>query len=60
MFLFNKAMTKNEENFEEGVRAINSCFGGGRPNSNIKAIMEDKSCLNLNKEVRIFFEKKKH
>lgn len=45
-------MTKNEENYEEAVRAINSCFGGGRPNSNIKAIVEDKNCLNLNKEVR--------
>lgn len=44
-------ITKEEENYEEAVKAINSCFGGGKPNTNILDILQDSSCVQLNKNV---------
>ncbi len=46
-------MTKDEENFEEAVVAVNSCFAGGRANDNLEKILNDDACNNLTKEVRI-------
>lgn len=45
------AITKEEENYEEAVKAINSCFGGGQPNSTILDILSNSSCIELNKDV---------
>lgn len=44
-------MTKDEENFEEAVVAVNSCFSGGRPSDVLQKIMDDGSCNNLTKDV---------
>lgn len=44
-------MTKDEENFEEAVVAVNSCFAGGRPSDVLQKIMDDGSCNNLTKDV---------
>lgn len=44
-------MTKDEENFEEAVVAVNSCFAGGKPTDSLIKILDDESCHNLTKEV---------
>lgn len=49
--MIRKDMSADEENFEEAIKAINSSFGGGKPETNIKNILESSSCLNLNKNV---------
>lgn len=49
------SITNSEENYEEAVKAINSCFGGGRPNSHIQEILNDKLCLHLTKDSNIFW-----
>lgn len=49
--LFFLAITKEEENYEEAVKAINSCFGGGKPNSVLSDILNDPACIHLSKEV---------
>lgn len=46
-------MTKDEENFEEAVVAVNSCFAGGKPTESLLKILNDQSCSNLTKEVVI-------
>lgn len=53
--LISSAMTKNEENYEEALKAINSCFGGGKANSNVRKIIDDSSCINLNKQSNKFW-----
>lgn len=53
--LIEAAITNNEENYEEAAKAVNTCFGGGRPNSNAKAILDDERCVNLNKESNKFW-----
>lgn len=53
--LIQAAITKNEENYEEATKAVNICFGNGKPNSNATAILEDNSCVNLNKESNKFW-----
>lgn len=45
------AITKEEENYEEAVKAINSCFGGGKPNSILLDILNDPACVHLTKDV---------
>lgn len=47
-------MKKDEENFEEAVVAVNSCFAGGRPSDGLRTILDDQSCTNLTKEVSGF------
>ena len=49
------AITKEEENYEEAVKAINSCFGGGKPTSRLQEILNDPSCNQLTKEVQLYF-----
>lgn len=46
------AITKEEENYEEAVKAINSCFGGGKPNSILLDILNDPACIHLTNDVR--------
>lgn len=47
------AITKEEENYEEAVKAINSCFGGGKPTARLQEILNDPSCTQLSKEVSV-------
>lgn len=49
------ATTNNEENYEEASKAVNTCFGNGKPNSEIKAILDDEKCVNLNKNSNKFW-----
>lgn len=49
------AITKEEENFEEAVKAINSCFGGGKPTSRLQEILNDPACNQLTKEVNFIY-----
>lgn len=49
------AITKEEENYEEAVKAINSCFGGGKPNSTVQEILNDSACNQLTKESNVFW-----
>lgn len=49
--LIQSAITKEEENYEEAVKAINSCFGGGKPNSRLQEILNDPACNQLTKDV---------
>lgn len=44
-------MTKDEENYEEAVKAVNSSFGGGKPSSDLMKIFDDECCNNLTKNV---------
>lgn len=44
-------MTKQEENFEEAIAAVNSCFVGGLPSDGLLKILNDEACNNLTKEV---------
>lgn len=48
------AITKEEENYEEAVKAINSCFGGGKLTSRLQEILNDPTCNQLTKEVRFY------
>lgn len=45
------AITKEEENYEEAVKAINSCFGGGKLNSRLQEMLNDPLCGQLSKDV---------
>lgn len=49
------AITKEEENYEEAVKAINSCFGGGKPTTRLQEILNDPACNQLTKEVWFHF-----
>lgn len=49
--IFFLATTNEQENYEEAANAINSCFGGGKPNSHLLEIFDDSSCTQLTKEV---------
>lgn len=44
-------MQSNEENYEEAMKAVNSCFGGGTPNSRLNEILTDSNCVYLNRQV---------
>lgn len=46
-----KEMQKDEENYEEAIKAVNTAFGAGMVPSALKAIFEDDACLNLQKKV---------
>ncbi|XP_055629683.1 nedd8-activating enzyme E1 regulatory subunit-like [Toxorhynchites rutilus septentrionalis] len=45
----------NGENFEEAIRAVNSSFGGGKPNSLIEEILADNCCVSVNNESKPFW-----
>lgn len=47
------AMIKDEINYEEAIKAVNSCFGGGKPSSELQVIFNDDSCQKLTKEVSL-------
>lgn len=49
------AITKDEENYEEAVRSVNSCFGGGKPTAHTWEILNDPACTNLNKKTNKFW-----
>ncbi|XP_058458632.1 nedd8-activating enzyme E1 regulatory subunit [Malaya genurostris] len=53
--LIRSKMTADEENFEEAIKAVNSSFGAGKPNSGIREILSDDCCLNVNKESNAFW-----
>lgn len=46
------AMQKDEENYEEAIKAVNTAFGAGLVPSSLKAIFEDDACEQLHKKVR--------
>lgn len=47
------AMVKDEENYEEAIRAVNSSFTGGKPSESLMEILQDSACSNLNKQVNL-------
>ncbi|EDS44112.1 NEDD8-activating enzyme E1 regulatory subunit [Culex quinquefasciatus] len=53
--LIRSKMSADEENHEEAIKAVNSSFGGGKPNSAIKEILADDCCINVNKESNAFW-----
>uniref|UniRef100_A0A336LIK4 NEDD8-activating enzyme E1 regulatory subunit n=1 Tax=Culicoides sonorensis TaxID=179676 RepID=A0A336LIK4_CULSO len=53
--MIRSGMKADEENYEEAIKAVNSSFGGGHLTSGIKAIMNDESCINLNKQSTPFW-----
>ncbi|XP_073837597.1 nedd8-activating enzyme E1 regulatory subunit APP-BP1 [Musca autumnalis] len=53
--MIGKAITNDEENFEEAMKAVNTAFGGGHITSSLKAIFEDDACNNLNKQSKPFW-----
>lgn len=53
--MIRNSMTADEENYEEAIKAVNSSLGGGRPNASIQRILEDNSCINLNKNSSPFW-----
>lgn len=46
-------MTKDEENYEEAIKAVNSSFGGGKPNAQLTELFEDNCCTDLTKDVSV-------
>uniref|UniRef100_A0A1Q3FA90 NEDD8-activating enzyme E1 regulatory subunit n=1 Tax=Culex tarsalis TaxID=7177 RepID=A0A1Q3FA90_CULTA len=53
--LIRSKMSADEENHEEAIKAVNSSFGGGKPSSAVKEILEDDCCINVNKESNAFW-----
>lgn len=53
--MIQSTITNSEENYEEAAKAINSCFGGGKPNSHIQEILNDKLCMQLSKNSNKFW-----
>ncbi|XP_055608711.1 nedd8-activating enzyme E1 regulatory subunit [Uranotaenia lowii] len=53
--LIRSKMTGEEENFEEAIKAVNSSFGGGKPSSALRDILQDDSCVNIKKESNAFW-----
>ncbi|XP_014097757.1 nedd8-activating enzyme E1 regulatory subunit [Bactrocera oleae] len=49
------AMTADEENYEEAIKAVNTALGGGNVPSSIKSIFEDNACTNLSKQSSPFW-----
>ncbi|XP_017466889.1 PREDICTED: nedd8-activating enzyme E1 regulatory subunit [Rhagoletis zephyria] len=49
------AMTADEENYEEAIKAVNTALGGGNVSASIKAIFEENACTNLNKQSNPFW-----
>lgn len=53
--LIRGGMEKDEENYEEAIKAVNSSFSGGRPSGSLRKLLEDPQCLNLKKESKPFW-----
>lgn len=53
--MIQSAMTADEENYEEAIKAVNSSFGGGHLSASIKQILNDEACINLNKQSSTFW-----
>uniref|UniRef100_W8BRW6 NEDD8-activating enzyme E1 regulatory subunit n=1 Tax=Ceratitis capitata TaxID=7213 RepID=W8BRW6_CERCA len=53
--LIRAAMTADEENYEEAIKAVNTSLGGGQVPSSIKTIFDDNACTNLNKQSSPFW-----
>lgn len=53
--MIRSSMTADEENFEEAMKAVNTCFGAGKPNSSIQKIFNDESCTRLTKSSSSFW-----
>uniref|UniRef100_A0A7G3AQV1 NEDD8-activating enzyme E1 regulatory subunit n=1 Tax=Lutzomyia longipalpis TaxID=7200 RepID=A0A7G3AQV1_LUTLO len=53
--LIRGAMKKDEENYEEAIKAVNSSFGGGRPSDTLRKLLDDPECLNLKKDSKPFW-----
>ncbi|XP_053956957.1 nedd8-activating enzyme E1 regulatory subunit [Anastrepha ludens] len=53
--MIRSAMTADEENYEEAIKAVNTAMGGGTVPLSIKAIFEDNACTNLNKQSDSFW-----
>lgn len=53
--LIRAGMTADEENFEEAIKAVNTCFGGGKVSSAIREILNDNCCVSLNKDSTPFW-----
>ncbi|XP_055376297.1 nedd8-activating enzyme E1 regulatory subunit [Condylostylus longicornis] len=49
------AMEKDEENYEEAIKAINSVFGHGQVSSSLLKIFNDDACNNLTKSSTPFW-----
>ncbi|KAJ8686158.1 hypothetical protein QAD02_021952 [Eretmocerus hayati] len=45
----------HEENFEEAIRAVNTCIRHTTVNSSLKEILSDNSCVNLNSKSQTFW-----
>lgn len=45
--LIREGMTSDEENFEEAIKAVNSCFGSGRPTATNLKLFEDVGCNSI-------------
>lgn len=50
-------MIKDEENYEEAIKAVNASFGGGKPSANLMKIFDDECCNNLTKHVNTISNK---
>ncbi|EDW18369.1 nedd8-activating enzyme E1 regulatory subunit isoform X1 [Drosophila mojavensis] len=48
-------MQKDEENYEEAIKAVNTAFGAGMVPSNLKAIFDDDACEQLHKKNDVFW-----
>lgn len=53
--LIRGSMTADEENFEEAIKAVNTCFGAGKANSNLQKILNDDNCNKLSKSSSPFW-----
>ncbi|XP_075161303.1 nedd8-activating enzyme E1 regulatory subunit APP-BP1 [Haematobia irritans] len=53
--MIREAMTKDDENYEEAMKAVNTAFGGGIVTTTLKSIFDDHSCRNLNKQSNQFW-----
>lgn len=53
--IISDAMTKDEGNYEEAIRAVNTSFGGGRPSADLLALFEDSACTELTKQSNKFW-----
>lgn len=49
--IFYLGMSKDKENYEEAIKAVNSSFGGGKPSPSLVEIFEDGNCKDLTKNV---------
>lgn len=51
--MIRSAMNKDEENYEEAIKAVNTSFAGGKPSEELMKILQDSACNNINKQVKL-------